>query len=85
MLCKIFNFKVWALFSVIWAGAMAYWCYQGWPRLPLDVSSIDPETLKILQAAKWQHLQSHILAAVVPPLVMLAVGWLVCRVVSKKN
>lgn len=76
---KYLNTKTWLLFSAVWIGAMAYWCYQFWPRLPLDVSALDPETIEILQSAKWRHLGSHVVAALVPPIAVYAIGWLICR------
>ena len=76
---SLLNFKVWLLFSLIWVGAMAYWCFQYWPRLPLDVSSIDPETLKILEGAQWRHLIEHALIAFVPPALAYGAGRMLCR------
>lgn len=76
---SLLNFKVWLLFSLVWVGAMAYWCFVYWPKLPLDVSAIDPETLKILEGAKWRHLSSHVVAALVPPAIAYVIGRLLCR------
>ncbi|MCH9764502.1 MAG: hypothetical protein K0U34_00710 [Alphaproteobacteria bacterium] len=61
---------------------MAYWCFQGWPRLPMDVSAIDPETLAILKEAKWSHLSWHVVMALVPPAIAYGVGRLLCAVMS---
>lgn len=78
----LLNTKTWALFSLVWVAAMAYWCWMSWPRLPLDVSSIDPETLKILEDAKWRHLASHAVAALVPPVVAYVLGRLLCKMLG---
>lgn len=82
---SLLNFKVWLLFSLVWVAAMAYWCFQSWPRLPLDVSSIDPETLKILEAAKWRHLAEHAVAALLPPALAYGAGRLLCRFTGCKG
>ncbi len=82
---SLLNFNVWLLFSLVWVGAMAYWCFQSWPTLPLDVSSIDPETLKILEGAKWRHLTEHGVAAVVPPALAYVAGRLLCRFTGGKS
>lgn len=81
---RILNFKVWLFFSIVWVAAMAYWCIQSWPRLPLDVSGIDPETLQILEQAKWRHLASHVVAALVPPAIAYVVGRLICGALSRR-
>ncbi len=84
-MCKFLNFRTWLVFSLVWIGAMAYWCFQSWPRLPLDVSSIDPETLAILKGAQWRHLTSHVVAAIVPPALAYVAGRLLCYLTGSRR
>ncbi len=76
---SLLNFKVWLFFSLVWIGAMAFWCFQSWPLLPLDVSHTDPETLEILERGKRQHLISHLIPALAVPAFAYIAGRILCH------
>lgn len=70
---------VWALLSLAWAGGIVTFALRAWPRLPLDMSRADPATLAALDRAVFAHAAFHAGLAVLPPLVVLALGWMVLR------
>ena len=82
---SLLNSRTWLILSTIWVGAIAYWCFQSWPRLPLDVSSIDPETLAIFENQKWKHVGAHAIAAIVPPIIAYGAGRVLCQLTGGRS
>jgi len=76
---SLLNFRTWLLLSLLWISVVGFWCVQSWPRLPLDVSSIDPETLKVFEGVKLQHMVTHFLAAILPPALAYGAGRILCQ------
>jgi len=63
------------LFSLAWAVAMAGVAIRGWPRIPLDMSASDPQTQGMFAQAVAKHITRHLVLAILPPLVILALAW----------
>ena len=61
--------------GAIWAGAVAARWWSSMPRLPLDVSASDPETLSILDRALAAHTFRHATAAIAVPLILALIYW----------
>ena len=74
---------VWLGLSVAWIGGVAYVCSRAWPSIPLDLSPNDPETRAVFGRAVNSHVVRCALLALVPPLVLAAVGWLGTRLASR--
>jgi hypothetical protein len=70
---------IWALLSLAWAGGVATDAIRNGPRVPLDMSRTDPATVAALNRALVQHAAVYAGLAIGPPLLVLGVGWLVCR------
>lgn len=70
---------LWLVASAAWIAAVAFIAARGWPHLPLDVSATDPATRAAYDRAVTAFALRHALTALLPPLVLLAVGWLVRR------
>jgi hypothetical protein len=74
----IFSFRTWLVVSLLWAAAMAYLCYASWPRVPLDISAIDPATVEALRAMILKHVGFYGLVSAVPPLLVLGLCRRMC-------
>jgi hypothetical protein len=68
---------IWALLALAWAAGVLAFAVKAWPRVPLDMSRTDPATVAALNRAVSQHVASHAALAVLPPLLLLGLGWLV--------
>lgn len=66
---------VWAAAAVVWIGAVAYVASTSWPRMSMDLSTTDPTTRAIHDQAVARHVARSAAGAIVPPLVLLAIGW----------
>ena len=69
----------WALLALIWIGGVAYVCLSIWPAIPLDISANDPATRAAFARAVRAHVIRCSVLGLVPPLLLLALGWLVAR------
>jgi len=67
----------WALLALIWIAGIAYVCLSIWPAIPLDVSANDPATRAAFVRAVLAHLVRCTGIALGPPLLLLALGWLI--------
>jgi hypothetical protein len=72
---------VWLGFALAlaWFAAGVYLCAQAWPTVPLDVSPNDAATRTAYTRALTSHTLRCALVSLGPPLVLLALGWLVLR------
>ena len=70
---------IWALLSLAWAGGVAAFAAKAWPSVPLDMSRADPATVAALNRAIVEHATLHAALALIPPLIVLGLGWLVPR------
>ena len=70
---------IWALLALAWAGGVAAYAAKAWPRVPLDMSRTDPATVAALNRAIFQHAGTYAALALLPPLLVLALGWRVLR------
>jgi hypothetical protein len=69
--------RVLTLLALCWAIAVAYFGLQSAPAIPLDVSATDPATIEALNAARVQHGLLYGLLALVPAVMLIALGrWL---------
>ena len=75
-------FWLWLAASTAWIAVVAVVAARGWPHLPLDVSAADPATRAAYNQAVTAFLLRHALIAVLPPLGLLAIGWLGRRIRS---
>jgi hypothetical protein len=69
----------WALLALIWTGGIAYVCLSTWPAIPLDISANDPATRAAFARAVRAHVTRCAVLGLAPPLLLLALGWLVSR------
>ena len=69
----------WALLSLIWIAGVAYACLAAWPSIPLDISANDPATRAAFARAVRAHVTRCIVLGLAPPLLLLAVGWMIAR------
>jgi hypothetical protein len=78
-MCSRAVFWAWLVASLIWIAAVALIAARGWPHMPLDVSAGDPATRAAYDRAVTAFALRQALAALLPPLVLLVIGGLVCR------
>lgn len=78
MMRFLFTLRTWATLAGLWAAAVAYRCWSGWPHLPLDVSAGDQGTIDAFNHAVMTHVGLHAGLAIVPSLVVLLIGRMVC-------
>jgi hypothetical protein len=71
----LLTIRAWGIFAALWAAFVALLAWQSWPRMPLD-SGNDANSAAALQLASDLHLNVHLGLALIPPLVLLALGWL---------
>jgi hypothetical protein len=71
--------RIWALLALAWGGGVAAFAVKAWPHVPLDMSRADPATVAALYRAIVQHASTNVALALLPPLLVLALGWLVQR------
>jgi hypothetical protein len=65
------------LLALVWVVAVAWFGWTSLPQLPLDVSASDPATLEALNAARMQHGAVFAAIALLPAIVVVAIGrWL---------
>lgn len=74
----------WALLALIWIGVVAYVCLSAWPAIPLDISANDPATRAAFARAVRAHVIRCSVLGLVPPLLLLALGWLIARLGSSR-
>lgn len=67
---------LWAVISLAWMGAVGYACVNAWPHMSLDLSTIDPQTQAAFDQAQMMHVLYYAAIAIVPPLVVFLLGWL---------
>jgi hypothetical protein len=65
--------------SLFWIAGSAYFCWQNWPILPLDMSGSDPATKAAFDAAVIRHVLRATLIGISVPSVLVALGWLADR------
>ncbi len=65
--------------SLAWIAGAAYFCWQDWPVLPLDMSGSDPTTKAAFDAAVMRHVLRAAFFAISVPLVLFAGRWLANR------
>ncbi len=59
--------------------AVAFLCVRAWPGLPLDLPAGDPQVQAAYARAVTDHVVRYGLLAVVPPLLLLGLGWALGR------
>jgi hypothetical protein len=60
-------FYLWLLVSLAWIGFIGWQSYQHWPMVPLDMSTLDPETRQIYtEALIWHGLNTAIVGLGLP-------------------
>jgi hypothetical protein len=69
----------WALLALIWISGIAYVCLAAWPSIPLDISANDPATRAAFARAIRMHVVRCAVLGLAPPLLLLALGWLIAR------
>jgi hypothetical protein len=69
----------WVLLALIWIGGVVYLCLSIWPAIPLDISANDPATRAAFARAVRAHVMRCTVLGLLPPLLLLALGWLVSR------
>jgi hypothetical protein len=69
------------LVSLAWIGAVAGLAFVNWPHVPLDMSPIDPATVKALRSAILQHVALYGTIALAPPIL----SWLFARKAKRKG
>jgi hypothetical protein len=77
--------RAWVLLALAWIAGVAYVCVPMWPSMPLDMSANDPATREVFARAVRMHAARCAGLAFMPPLAVLAVGWLVARLVSARS
>ena len=77
--------RAWVLLALAWIAGVAYVCVPMWPSMPLDMSANDPATREVFARAVRMHAARCAGLALMPPLAVLAVGWLVARLVSARS
>ena len=73
------------LLALAWIAGVAYVCVPMWPSMPLDMSANDPATREVFARAVRMYAARCAGLALMPPLAVLAVGWLVSRLVSARS
>ncbi len=61
---------------VAWFLVAAYFCWLGWPRIPLDVPASDPEIIAEHQKAIVAHVATYAVTGLWPTAIVLIVRWL---------
>jgi hypothetical protein len=69
----------WGLLSLAWLAGNAYACAVSWPSMPLDISPNDPATRAVFSRAIAIHVLRYTTAGLLPPLLVLTLGWLGAR------
>lgn len=69
----------WAVMSLVWLVLVASEARRTWPHVSMDLSAEDAGTRAALGRAVTRHVAVHAGGALVPPLVVLALGWALLR------
>lgn len=73
------------LLGLVWAGAVAYAAWSGWPHLSLDLSAQDASTQAALQRAIINHVAVHLAAGLAPLIAVIAAMRLLARSGSRRS
>ncbi len=65
--------------SFVWFLLTAYMCWHGWPRIPLDVSAVDPNTISAHRNAVFTHVAAYAFTGLLPAAIVLIIMWLKSR------
>ena len=71
--------------AIAWLAFIAWRTWQGWPYLPLDISSNDADTRAAFELARQNHLLNAAILSVVGLLVLFAVTSLIRRVIRPSS
>jgi hypothetical protein len=77
--------RAWVLLALAWIAGVAYVCVPMWPSMPLDMSANDPATREVFAHAVRMHAARCAGLALMPPLAVLAIGWLVSRLAPARS
>jgi len=77
--------RAWVLLALAWIAGVVYVCVPMWPSMPLDMSANDPATREVFTRAVRMHAARCAGLALLPPLAVLGIGWLVSRLVSARS
>ena len=73
------------LLALAWIAGVAYVCVPMWPSMPLDISANDPATREAFARAVRMHAARCAGLALIAPLALLAIGWLMLRLTSARS
>ncbi len=79
------SLRTWAIISLVWIAAVAYFGWSQWPRIPLDISSNDPATIAVYNNSLARHFVLWVSVALVPPVFFYGMRWLLMALPRKKT
>lgn len=74
-----FIYIVALLASLAWLVAAIYFCWQTWPRIPLDISAGDPATVAAHRTASIAHGVKYGLIGLAPMILLWLGGCFLAR------
>ena len=70
---------IWTAASIVWLATVAWQAWASWPALPLDLPADGTATQTAYAAAVSGHVVRAALLGFGIPVLVYALGWLVCR------
>lgn len=73
-------FYLWLVATLAWMGFIGWRAHERWPRVPLDMSALDPETKRVFTEALVSHVLHAALIGLGIPLAVYVVGKILGRI-----